>query len=69
MPLPNPEQTASIFSIISYTFLDQVIFLGYKVPHLRFDQLPALADYDAAKYQTTKAFPVRMQKVNHSNRF
>ncbi|KAF8957025.1 multidrug resistance-associated ABC transporter [Flammula alnicola] len=57
MPEPNPEQTASIFSLMTYTFLDSVIFLGYKVPHLRFDQLPPLADYDAAKYQTVKAFP------------
>ncbi|KAF8958075.1 multidrug resistance-associated ABC transporter [Flammula alnicola] len=57
MPEPNPEQTASIFSLMTYTFLDSVIFLGYKVPHLRFDQLPPLADYDAAKYQTIKAFP------------
>ncbi|KAF8965967.1 ABC transporter type 1, transmembrane domain-containing protein [Flammula alnicola] len=61
MPEPNPEQTASIFSLMTYTFLDSVIFLGYKVPHLRFDQLPPLADYDAAKYQTIKAFPVRTE--------
>ncbi|KDR82358.1 hypothetical protein GALMADRAFT_237629 [Galerina marginata CBS 339.88] len=57
MPVPNAEQTASLFSLITYTFLDSTIFLGYKVPHLGVDQLPPLADYDAAKYRTDKAFP------------
>ncbi|KAF9483592.1 multidrug resistance-associated ABC transporter [Pholiota conissans] len=57
MPVPNPEQTASIISFITFTFLDPVIFLGYKVPHLSYDQLPALADYDGAGYLTKKAFP------------
>ncbi|KDR74315.1 hypothetical protein GALMADRAFT_250126 [Galerina marginata CBS 339.88] len=57
MPVPNPEQTASIFSMMTYTFLDSVIFLGYKVPHLRADQLPPMADYDAAKYRIENAFP------------
>ena len=55
---PNPEQTASIISLMTYTHLDPVVFLGGKVPHLRADQLLPLADYDYAKYRTEKAFSV-----------
>ncbi|KAF9476113.1 multidrug resistance-associated ABC transporter [Pholiota conissans] len=57
MPAPNPEQTASVLSLMTFTFLDPVVFLGYKVPHLSFEQLPPLADYDSAKYLMEKAFP------------
>ncbi|KDR82378.1 hypothetical protein GALMADRAFT_56800 [Galerina marginata CBS 339.88] len=57
MPSPNPEQTASLFSLLTYSFMDSTVFLGYKVPHLSVDQLSPLADYDASKYQTEKNFP------------
>ncbi|KAJ7630594.1 P-loop containing nucleoside triphosphate hydrolase protein [Roridomyces roridus] len=39
MPVANPEQTASIFSFIFYFFLDPIIFLAYRIPHLAHDQL------------------------------
>ncbi|KAF7305977.1 ATP-binding cassette transporter [Mycena chlorophos] len=59
-PLPleevTPEQTASILSIAVYSFLDPIIFLGYRVPHLSYDQLPPLADYDYAKNLKKHAF-------------
>ncbi|KAF8157942.1 P-loop containing nucleoside triphosphate hydrolase protein [Crassisporium funariophilum] len=54
---PNPEHTASIISRLTYGYLDSIIVLGYKVPHLRHDQLHVLADYDYAQYMTAKAFP------------
>ncbi|KAF8953252.1 multidrug resistance-associated ABC transporter [Flammula alnicola] len=56
MSTPNPEQTASIISMVTYSYLDSVIIMGYKVPHLRADQLPPLADSDFAQYQTGRAF-------------
>lgn len=34
MPVPNPEQTASIISTLLYFFLDPIVFLGYRLPHL-----------------------------------
>ncbi|KAJ7169514.1 hypothetical protein C8R46DRAFT_1217207 [Mycena filopes] len=34
MPVPNPEQTASLISTMFYFFLDPIVFLGYRVPHL-----------------------------------
>jgi hypothetical protein len=58
MPVPNAEQTASIFSLAIYSFLDPIVFLAYRVPHLAHDQLPPLADYDYARHLTEKSFPV-----------
>jgi hypothetical protein len=58
MKVPNPEQTASIFSLMVYSFLDPVIFEAYRVPHLSHERLPPLADYDYAKRLTEHAFPV-----------
>jgi hypothetical protein len=55
---PNPEQTASILSMITYSFLDSIVFLAYRVPHLAHDQLPALADYDYAHNLKLKSFKV-----------
>ncbi|KAH8986100.1 hypothetical protein EDB92DRAFT_2116516 [Lactarius akahatsu] len=40
----NPEQTASLLSMMLYTFLDPIVFLAYRVPHLSHDMLPPLAD-------------------------
>ncbi|KAI9431381.1 hypothetical protein H4582DRAFT_2085045 [Lactarius indigo] len=45
----NPEQTASLLSMMLYTFLDPIVFLAYRVPHLSHDMLPPLADYDYTK--------------------
>ncbi|KAJ7148752.1 P-loop containing nucleoside triphosphate hydrolase protein [Mycena crocata] len=57
MPVPNPEQTASILSSVLYFFLDGIVTLAYRIPHLGFDQLPPLCDYDHAKVLKTRAFP------------
>lgn len=57
-PEPPAEQTASIFSMAIYSFLDPTVFLAYRIPHLSFDQLPPLADYDHAKNLVNMSFPV-----------
>ncbi|KAJ7347434.1 hypothetical protein DFH08DRAFT_960765 [Mycena albidolilacea] len=57
MPVPNPEQTASPLSLILFSFLDPVIVLAYKLPHLPFDLLPPLADSDASENLKTRGFP------------
>ncbi|KAI0742214.1 hypothetical protein C8Q80DRAFT_1186678 [Daedaleopsis nitida] len=54
---PNPEQTASILSFFSVSFLDPLIWKGYRVPHIPFDELPPLADYDYASNLVKRAFP------------
>ncbi|KAJ7678094.1 hypothetical protein DFH06DRAFT_975898 [Mycena polygramma] len=57
MPVPNAEQTASVLSLVLYFFLDHVIFLGYRLPHLPHEMLPPLADYDYAKHLQRRSFP------------
>ncbi|KAF8885698.1 multidrug resistance-associated ABC transporter [Gymnopilus junonius] len=57
MEVLNMEQTASLFSLMTYSFLDPVISEAYRVPHLPYDRLPPLADYDYSKNLTDRAFP------------
>ncbi|KAJ7747233.1 hypothetical protein B0H16DRAFT_1692432 [Mycena metata] len=53
---PPPEQTAPILSLMLYFFLDPIIFLAYRIPHLKFEQLPPLADTDQAENLKARAF-------------
>ncbi|KAJ7211367.1 hypothetical protein GGX14DRAFT_534690 [Mycena pura] len=57
MPEPNPEQTASPLSLAALSFLDPVILLAFKLPHLPYDLLPPLADTDAADNLKKIGFP------------
>ncbi|KAG8899583.1 hypothetical protein FRC01_010451, partial [Tulasnella sp. 417] len=54
---PNPEQTASILSFITWSFLDPVVLEASRVSHLPYDSLPVLADYDHAEHLMTKGAP------------
>ncbi|KAJ3727277.1 P-loop containing nucleoside triphosphate hydrolase protein [Lentinula guzmanii] len=56
MPKPNPEQTASIFSLGMFFFLDPVVFEAYGVSHLPYERLPPLADVDSIKNIKTAQF-------------
>ncbi|KAF8309909.1 P-loop containing nucleoside triphosphate hydrolase protein [Clavulina sp. PMI_390] len=47
---PNPEQTASILSVLSFSFMDHLIYMGFKHPHIPFELLPSLCDYDRGAY-------------------
>ncbi|KAF9479224.1 multidrug resistance-associated ABC transporter [Pholiota conissans] len=58
MEVPNPEQTASIFSLMFYIFVDHIVFEAYSVPHLSLEQLPPLADYEKSEKLTVGAFPL-----------
>jgi hypothetical protein len=60
MPVTNDEHTCSLISLVVYSYLDPVIFLGAKVSHLKFDQLPPLMDTDYSKNLVKRAFPVRI---------
>lgn len=68
-PEPPPEQTASILSMVLYTFLDPIVFTAYKMPHLPFDLLPPLADYDRAKSLVKRGFPVCTNDCNSDCEF
>ncbi|KAJ7104533.1 hypothetical protein B0H15DRAFT_810457 [Mycena belliarum] len=54
---PNPEQTASPLSLMLFSFLDPIIFLAYKLPHLPYDLLPPLADSDHSENLKERGFP------------
>ncbi|KAJ7101009.1 hypothetical protein C8R43DRAFT_1141277 [Mycena crocata] len=66
MVVPNPEQTASIIATMFYFFLDPIVFLAYRVPHLPHDQLPPLADYDTTA--NLKARNFKHLEVSVSNK-
>ncbi|CCM06744.1 uncharacterized protein FIBRA_09038 [Fibroporia radiculosa] len=54
---PSPEQTASLLSVILYSWLDKTIVDAYRLPHLPVDKFPPLADSDQSQYlsaQTSK---------------
>lgn len=59
MPTPNPEQTASLISLVFFSFLDHIVFAAYRMPHFPFDRLPPLADYDYLEVLKRRSFPVR----------
>ena len=58
MPEPNPEQTAALSSFMFYSFLDPIIWYAYRVPHLKHEELPPLADYDYIKNLVKRSYPV-----------
>ncbi|KAJ6567145.1 P-loop containing nucleoside triphosphate hydrolase protein [Mycena capillaripes] len=53
----SPEQTASLISLVTYTFLDPIILLANRVSHLSHDLLPPLAYYNDAKNLKATSFP------------
>ncbi|KAG8949510.1 hypothetical protein FRC00_008086, partial [Tulasnella sp. 408] len=54
---PNPEQTASILSFITWTFLDPVVLEASRVSHLPYESLPILADYDYVEHLMARGAP------------
>ncbi len=63
---PNPEQTASLLSLLSYNFIAPVIWLAYRMPHLPFDMFPPLPDYDHLRNIVGRSFPVSLPSVRCS---
>ncbi|KAJ7240472.1 P-loop containing nucleoside triphosphate hydrolase protein [Mycena rebaudengoi] len=58
MPV-NPEQTASLLSLMTFGFLDPLILVAWRLPgHLSHDRLPPLADSDSAAHLKTRGFKV-----------
>ncbi|QRW27528.1 ABC transporter transmembrane region [Rhizoctonia solani] len=53
---PNPEQTASLISLLLYSFLDPLLWTAYRAPKLEYEQLPPLADYDRASHLKERSF-------------
>ncbi|KAF8164524.1 hypothetical protein K438DRAFT_2025293 [Mycena galopus ATCC 62051] len=56
MEVPNPEQTASLFSFAFYFFLDHIVFLAYRESQVREDQLYPLCDTDTSIHLKNRSF-------------
>ncbi|KAL0579459.1 hypothetical protein V5O48_002565 [Marasmius crinis-equi] len=54
--IATAEQTVCLFSLVTFTFLDPIIFFAYRVPHLSWDQLQPLSDYDYAHFLKARSF-------------
>ncbi|RDX45542.1 P-loop containing nucleoside triphosphate hydrolase protein [Lentinus brumalis] len=65
---PNPEQTESLISLLSYNFIAPVIWLAYRMPHLPFDMFPPLPDYDHLRNIVGRSFPILDPTLNKSRR-
>ncbi|KAI0728488.1 hypothetical protein C8Q72DRAFT_917712, partial [Fomitopsis betulina] len=53
----NPEQTASILSLMLYAWLDNTVWKAFRQGHAKQDDLPPLADYDHAKNLVMRGIP------------
>ncbi|KAK7466190.1 hypothetical protein VKT23_004914 [Stygiomarasmius scandens] len=67
---PNPEQTASLLSLVLYNFMNPIIFKSWRVSNLQLDRedLPPLSDYDHAANLKTRMFryldPMKVKRRN-----
>ncbi|KAK7048260.1 P-loop containing nucleoside triphosphate hydrolase protein [Favolaschia claudopus] len=57
MEKPNVEQTCSLFSSLTYSYLDPLILKANKQRGLSFEELPVIADHNRADYLIQKSFP------------
>ncbi|KAF9560868.1 P-loop containing nucleoside triphosphate hydrolase protein [Agrocybe pediades] len=53
----NPEQTASWFSRLTYSYLDHIVLKGNTVGRLGPDDLPPLSDCDSSRYLREESYP------------
>ncbi|TFK76754.1 P-loop containing nucleoside triphosphate hydrolase protein [Pluteus cervinus] len=58
MGVPHPEQTASLFSQITYSYLTNFIWTSQKRTKTTPDDLPPQCDYDRASYLKARSFPL-----------
>jgi hypothetical protein len=68
MKVTNPEQTASIFSLLTYYFSEGLILKARKTLHLSYEELPVLADYDRADVLKKRSFQVRCLSLNQQDK-
>ncbi|CAK5274807.1 unnamed protein product [Mycena citricolor] len=57
MTQPSPEQTASLWSLLMFNFVDPVILEAFKLPHLPLDKFPPLADSSRSEVLKRRGFP------------
>ncbi|KAI9056602.1 multidrug resistance-associated ABC transporter, partial [Trametes sanguinea] len=55
---PSAEQTASVFALLFYTYLEPFIWRARRLSRITFEMLPPLPDYDHLKHLVVRAFPL-----------
>ena len=63
----NPEQTASYLSLVSFQFVNPTVMKAWRIPHLPYEELPPLADYDYADYLKARSFSELDPVIKSSN--
>lgn len=64
MEEPNSEQTASLLSRMSFSYMDPVVISASKTKHLTLDQLPPLSDTDYMKNLEARSFKVSLDDIS-----
>ncbi|KAI0633977.1 P-loop containing nucleoside triphosphate hydrolase protein [Trametes polyzona] len=54
---PAPEETASMFSLLMYGYLEPIIWKAWRIPRLTYDMLPQLAHFNRVEYLATQSSP------------
>ncbi|KAI9061280.1 P-loop containing nucleoside triphosphate hydrolase protein [Trametes sanguinea] len=55
---PSAEQTASLFALLFYTYLESFIWRARRLSRITFEMLPPLPDYDHLKHLIGRSFPL-----------
>lgn len=53
---PNPDQTCSLLSLLTYSFMNEPIYAAYKFPQSASEFLPPMADYDRTAHLVNRSF-------------
>ena len=59
-PEPSPEQTSNRLSLMTFSFLDPMVWKANTAPHFSRDDLPPMPDYDGAGYLKRRSLKVRL---------
>jgi hypothetical protein len=52
----NEEQTCCLLSFLLFSFLDPIIYYGWKHPRVPYEKFPTLCDYDRTDYLSDRSF-------------
>ena len=58
MANPSKEQTSSLFSLVTFSWLNETVSKASHVEHLPLNEFPPLADSNATKNLTERSFKV-----------
>lgn len=62
---PGVEDTASIISRYTFSYIQNVLFLAYKAQKISVEELPQISDKRTADYLSSKVFNVGFLTFSH----